>query len=277
MKKLDVLTPVGIIVGIIMMLAAVYFNDAGTGRLDDFIKMAPVLIVTGGLVSAILINFSMEDLRSVPKTVKEAFQNNQQDTKETIDSFLEMAELARREGLLSIESEVDEMRDPFLQKGMRLAIDGEDPEIIKDILTADIAAMKSRHTESREILEKAGEYAPAWGMIGTLVGLVLMLQNLDDPSSLGPSMAIALLTTLYGSLLANLIFLPMANKLKSNTKKEVYFKQITVEGLIGVQSGQSPKKLRDKLYAFLPKAISEADNEESKGKEQTLEGDLGAG
>jgi chemotaxis protein MotA len=130
-------------------------------------------------------------------------------------------------------------------------VDGIEQDVITDILNAEIMAMEERHRKGRSILERAGEYAPAWGMIGTLIGLVLMLKNLNDPSTLGPNMALALLTTLYGSLLANLIFLPMAAKLALKTEKEVFLKQIIIEGVIGVQSGQNPRILEEKLSAFL--------------------------
>src|SRR5690625_2272060 len=132
-----------------------------------------------------------------------------------------------------------------------LAVDGIEPEVINEILNAEITAMEDRHHKGRVIIEKAGEYAPAWGMIGTLIGLVLMLSSLDDPSSLGPNMAVALLTTLYGTVLANLVFLPMASKLENKTEEEIFIKQIIIEGIIGVQSGQNPRILEEKLSAFL--------------------------
>jgi chemotaxis protein MotA len=123
--------------------------------------------------------------------------------------------------------------------------------VIVDIMNAEIIALEERHRKNKSLLDKAGEYAPAWGMIGTLIGLVLMLKNLNDPASLGPNMAIALLTTLYGSILANLVFLPMASKLAMKTEKEVFMKQIVIEGVVGVQSGQNPKILEEKLRVFL--------------------------
>jgi len=132
-----------------------------------------------------------------------------------------------------------------------LAIDGLEPDAITEIMNAEIIAMEERHYKGRVIIEKAGEYAPAWGMIGTLIGLVLMLSSLDDPSSLGPNMAVALLTTLYGTVLANLVFLPMASKLENKTAEEVFIKQIIIEGITGVQSGQSRYILEEKLSAFL--------------------------
>ncbi|PYZ93780.1 motility protein A [Salipaludibacillus keqinensis] len=264
MKKIDLLTPVGIFIGLTAVFTAIYTNAAGAGNLTDFIQIASLLIVLGGLSSAILINFSIADLKLLPKVIKETFQTKDQDLQALIDTFVDLSAKARREGLLALEAGLEDVDDPFIEKGVLLAVDGIEPDIIKDIMMAEVIAMEERHRKGRVILEKAGEYAPAWGMIGTLVGLVLMLQNLNDPSTLGPNMAIALLTTLYGTLLANLVFNPMSNKLALSTEEEVFIKQIVVEGVIGVQSGQNPKILQEKLSAFLPN--------HSKGeKEEELE------
>ncbi|MGJ9382358.1 motility protein A [Salipaludibacillus neizhouensis] len=264
MKKLDILTPIGIFIGITAVLLAVYSNTGG-GSILDFVQIASILVVFGGLSGAILINFSLADLRLLPKVMKEAFQSKNQNLQDLIDTFVNLSGIARREGLLALEAGLEDVQDPFIEKGVLLAVDGIEPDIIKDIMMAEVVAMEERHRKGRNILEKAGEYAPAWGMIGTLVGLVLMLQNLNDPTTLGPNMAVALLTTLYGSLLANLVFIPMANKLAMSTEEEVFIKQIVVEGVIGVQSGQNPKILQEKLSAFLPnhmKGKKEEDIEE---------------
>src|SRR5699024_2140627 len=145
--------------------------------------------------------------------------------------------------ILANENEGGEIEEPFIKKGMLLAVDGIEPEVIQEILDAEITSMEERHSQGRLILEKSGEYAPAWGMIGTLVGLVLMLNKLEDPAILGPSMAVALLTTLYGTVLANLVFIQMANKLENKTEEEIFIRQIIIEGVIGVQSGQNPRIL----------------------------------
>src|SRR5699024_4372959 len=137
---------------------------------------------------------------------------------ELIQLFVSLSERARREGILALENELEDVEDEFVRKGILLAVDGIEPEVINDIMNAEISAMEERHHNGRVILEKCGEYAPAWGMIGTLIGLVLMLSSLDDPSSLGPNMAVALLTTLYGTVLANLVFVPMASKLENKTE-----------------------------------------------------------
>lgn len=263
MKKFDILTPIGIGLGIFMVLFAV-FN--GGGQVTTFIDVASMLVVFGGLAGALLISFNLTELKMIPKVGKEAFNQNEHDVKGLIDTFVNLADKARREGLLALEAELDNIEDKFIKKGILLAVDGMEPEVINDIMTAEIAAMEERHRKGRGLFEKMGEYAPAWGMIGTLVGLVLMLKNLNDPSTLGPKMAVALITTFYGSLLANLVFIPIASKLGAKSEQEVFVKQIAIEGVIGVQSGQNPKILQEKLSAFLPAAARTSEDEEEAGE-----------
>ncbi|MBU8905215.1 flagellar motor protein MotP [Desertibacillus haloalkaliphilus] len=253
MKKFDILTPVGIFVGVTVILFAVYFSSSEDGGLAAFIQVSSIMIVLGGLAAALLINFSMVELKLVPKVIREGFQHEEYDLDELINTFVELSGKARREGLLALEAGLEDVEDPFIKKGVLLAVDGIEPDVIKDIMMAEVVAMEERHNKGRLIIQKAGEYAPAWGMIGTLIGLVLMLQNLNDPSTLGPNMALALLTTLYGTVIANLVFLPMASKLENKTEDEVFMKQVVIEGVIGVQSGQNPKILQEKLSAFNPR------------------------
>lgn len=252
MKKSDVLTPIGITLGFMMIMLAILANSGASG-LSSFLDISSIFIVIGGLMASLMINFKMEQIKLSGSVFKEAFQKTDRQLLELIDLFILLSERARREGILALENEMDNVEDTFIRKGMLLAVDGIEPEVIQDIMNAEITAMEERHYGGRAILEKAGEYAPAWGMIGTLVGLILMLNKLEDPSTLGPSMAIALLTTLYGTVLANLFFIPMANKLEKKTEEEIFIKQIIVEGVIGVQSGQNPRILEEKLSAFLSK------------------------
>ncbi|QDP40893.1 flagellar motor protein MotP [Radiobacillus deserti] len=250
MKKLDLLTPVGITLGFLLIMFGI-LSSGGASGVISFLDLASFFIVIGGLVAAILINFNRKQLKLTGQVLKEAFRQVQQPLPQLIDQMEALSEKARREGLLALEMEMSKVEDPFVKKGILLAVDGYEPEVIRDILTAEILAMEERHQRGRAIIEKAGEYAPAWGMIGTLIGLVLMLKNLEDPSTLGPNMAVALLTTFYGTVLANLVFIPMASKLENRTEEEVFFKQIVLEGIIGVQSGENPRILREKLSVFL--------------------------
>lgn len=260
MKKRDILTPIGITLGFIMISFGI-ISSGGTGGFISFIQISSVVIVLGGLAAALLINFNLEQIKLTGRVIKEAFNRNEQNLAELIKLFERLSERARREGLLALENELESVEDPFIKKGVLLAIDGIEPEVINDIMNAEITAMEDRHLKGRIILEKAGEYAPAWGMIGTLIGLVLMLNNLTDPATLGPNMAVALLTTFYGTVMANLVFIPMAGKLEIKTEEEIFMKQIVIEGVIGVQSGQNPRILKEKLSAFLSEDMKKKQEE----------------
>lgn len=250
MKKSDILTPIGLVVGVIMLIFGIMWNGGVSGFLS-FIDPASMFVVLGGLISGLLVSTPLKDIKHSFTVMKQSFSQKELSLPELIQTFVRLSDRARREGLLALEAEIETVDDPFIKKGVLLAVDGLEPDVIFDIMNAEISAMEERHRKGRSILDRAGEYAPAWGMIGTLIGLVLMLKNLNDPSTLGPNMAIALLTTLYGSLLANVVFIPMSAKLALKTEKEVFFKQVIIEGVIGVQSGQNPKILEEKLSAFL--------------------------
>ncbi|MBM7585006.1 chemotaxis protein MotA [Bacillus pakistanensis] len=252
MRKLDYFTPIGVLVGLAFIAFSI-ISSGGIAGFGSFINAPSVLIVVGGVLAAMLVSFSIGELKQFHKVSRQTFKQDQYNLQDVINTFVRLSERARREGLLSLEAEVEKVEDPFIRKGVLLAIDGIEQDIIIDILNAEILALEERHRKNRSLFEKAGDYAPAWGMIGTLIGLVLMLKNLNDPTSLGPNMAVALLTTLYGTLLANLVFNPMAAKLALKTEKEVFIKQIAIEGVIGVQSGQNPKILKEKLQVFLSK------------------------
>src|SRR5690625_3484219 len=273
MKKRDILTPIGITLGFIMIAMAIVSN-AGSSGLASFFDVASIFIVVGGLIASLLINFKMKQIKLARTVIKESFYQHDQRLSKLIALFIRLSERARREGILALENELEEVDDPFIRKGILLAVDGIEPEVIHDIMNAEITAMEDRHYRGRALIEKAAEYAPAWGMIGTLVGLVMMLNSLEDPATLGPSMAVALLTTLYGTVLANLVFTPMASKLESKTEEEVFIKQVIIEGVIGVQSGQNPRILEEKLSAFLSdeaKVIQEEDEETGFAEESINE------
>ncbi|MBU5265539.1 flagellar motor protein MotP [Virgibacillus proomii] len=255
MRKRDILTPFGITMGFIMIMLAILTNSSASDAANLFLDLSSIFIVIGGLIASMLINFKFEQIKLTRKVLSEAFHKNDQQLPQLIELFVHLSERARREGILALENELEEVEDPFIKKGILLAVDGIEPEVIKDILEAEIIAVEDRHYRGRQLIEKAGEYAPSWGMIGTLVGLVLMLNNLQDPANLGPSMAVALLTTLYGTVLSNLVFIPMASKLESKTEEEVFIKQVIIEGVIGVQSGQNPRILEEKLSAFLSNEV----------------------
>ncbi len=251
MKKFDLLTPIGILIGISMVAFGVISSGGVQGFLI-FIDFPSMLIVLGGVFGALCVSFPIRQLRNMWRVGLQAFQSKESNVDEMIGKFVQLSELARREGLLALEAEMHKVHDPFVRKGLLLAIDGVEPEIIKEMLEAEIIGVEERHSRGRNMFEKAGDYAPAWGMVGTLIGLVLMLRNLNTPSTLGPNMAIALLTTLYGSLLSNLLFQPIAAKLAVKTEQEVFMKEVVIEAVVGLQNGQNPRLLQEKLKAFIP-------------------------
>lgn len=252
MRKIDLLTIIGIVGGIILLVTAILLAGGINGA-KIFISVSSFLTTVGGMTASILVNYDMKSIVKSFSTIKNVFSVKEEDMQNMVEKFVELSTTARREGLLALDNRIEEIEDPFIKKGIMLTVDGLEAGVIKEILNAEVTAIEEEQKIGKNILDKAGEMAPAWGMIGTLVGLILMLQNLDDPKSIGPAMALALITTLYGAVLANLVFIPMAGKLENQIEKEVYIRQIMIEGILGVQSGQNPKLLRDKLEVFIDK------------------------
>jgi chemotaxis protein MotA len=244
---LDIATLIGIVLGFALIFSAIMSK----GNVLLFVDPASVMIVMGGTIASTLVSFPMVKVRGVMSVVKNAFAWKSISPLETVRILVEFAERARREGILALENALEDIDDKFLRSGIRLAVDGVEPELIKDILDTELAFIEDRHKEGQAIFIAMGTYAPAFGMVGTLIGLVGMLANLDDPSAIGPQMAVALLTTLYGAVLANLVFLPIAEKLKNRTAEEILAKEVTIEGIMSIQSGDNPRIAEHRLLAFL--------------------------
>ncbi|MEE9391629.1 MAG: motility protein A [Planctomycetota bacterium] len=259
---MDLATVVGLVVGIGLILISIMM---GAG-LMAFIDAPSVMIVFGGTIASVLIAFPMGQAVSTGKIMKKTFQFKLSTPPEVISSMAEYATLARKEGLLALEEKLPEVQDPFLVKGLRLVVDGFPAEVVRDILTIDLFAMQERHTQGKCVLDKMGDAAPAMGMIGTLIGLVTMLKNLSDPSQIGGGMATALLTTFYGSFISNLFFLPLANKLEIRKKEETMLREIMIEGVVAIQSGDKPQMVVEKLKSFLPPGVRQAMEEEAAKK-----------
>lgn len=247
MNKFDSLSLIGILLGVVAIGAAMIMDS----NLAVFISIPGFLLVIGGSFAALLINFNIEQVLNVLKTTRQVFQRKEIDYQEIIDIYVDLARKARREGLLGLEDDIERLDDPFYQKGIRLMVDALDPDLIKDILETDIKYTRERHEVGQRVFKAWGASAPAFGMIGTLVGLIQMLSRLDDPSALGPAMALALTTTLYGAILANLFFIPMAGKLELKSEEEALAKYLMLEGIIGIQSGMNPRILEEKLRSFV--------------------------
>ena len=182
------------------------------------------------------------------------FKNETLNPAEAIQHIIDLSNTARKEGLLALEEAANGIEDEFLKKGIMLVVDGTDPELVRGIMETDLSCISARHKKNIGFWEKWAELGPAWGMIGTLIGLILMLKDLDDPSSIGPSMAVALVTTLYGSLIANWLCTPVATKLQVNDTMEMMMKEITVEGILSIQAGENPRVIEEKLKSFLSPA-----------------------
>jgi len=247
---MDLATLVGIVVGSVLLLWGMSSGAQGVAGLKLFADFPSVLIVIGGSFAAVLINFPLSQVLSTSKVVRNVFSAKSQDPNNIIGTMVSFAEKARREGLLTLEDEASELEDEFLKKGIQLVVDGTDPDLVRDILEIELAFLEDRHKLGKQVFESLGAFAPAFGMIGTLIGLIQMLANLDDPSSIGSGMAIALLTTFYGALMANFLFLPMAGKLAVRSGEEMLIRQVIVEGVLAIQNGENPRIVQEKLKSF---------------------------
>ena len=245
---MDIATLLGIISAFGLVVTAIFMG----GGLTLFINIPSALIVIGGTLGTTLINYPLSDMLKVVSVVKNALFSEAVKANALIETFVNFANKSRREGILALEGEIKNVKGEFLKRGIQLSIDGLEPTEIKDILETEVEFIRSRHQLGAEIFTTMGTFAPALGMIGTLIGLVQMLQTMDDPSSIGPAMAVALLTTFYGSLMANLVCMPIAGKLKTRSKEEVLVKEMTVEGIISLSNGDNPRILEQKLKAFIP-------------------------
>jgi len=249
------------LIGIVVCFALVIFGIVFGNSIDtllNFVNVPSILITFGGAFCAVLASKTMQDFVNGLKSIALVFKVPKFDLPEIIRKIIELSNIARKEGLLALEEASAELDDAFLRKGVLLIVDGTDPELVRGILETEMSSIDDRHKKNIAFWNDLGGMGPAWGMIGTLIGLVNMLQQMDDPSTIGPSMAVALLTTLYGSLLANWICSPVANKLNVNNSSEMAIKEVMIEGLLSIQAGENPRVIEEKLKSFLSPAEKEA-------------------
>ena len=255
----------GTIGGLIAGFAVIFFGIlVADGDPVVFVNMPSVLITIGGTTSAMFVSYPIKVLFGILSVVKNTFFTKEENPSQIIDMLVTFSEKARREGLLALEDDVDEVQDTFLKKGIQLVVDGTDPELVKNILMADINKLEERHAAGIGFFDLSAAIAPAFGMIGTLIGLILMLGRLEDKSAIGSGMATALITTLYGSFIANLILIPIGNKLSYNSSREILLKEIMIEGTLSIQSGDNPRIVKDKLASYLPPVMREQIGEEKE-------------
>jgi chemotaxis protein MotA len=244
---MDITTLMGILVAAVLVISAILMGGPGIWFLD----YPSLMIVIGGTMGATLIAYPISEVMSVVGIARNAFLHRNQSPTALIPIMVQIAKKARTEGILSFESQLKTLKDPFLVRGIQMAIDGMESSVIEDVLSTEIAYVGERHKIGAEIFSTMGAYAPSMGMIGTLIGLVQMLKQMNDPSLIGAPMAVALLTTFYGSVLANLLFNPIAGKLKTRSKQEMLVKQMILEGILSIQAGDNHRIVEQKLKAFI--------------------------
>lgn len=262
---MDIASLIGLIMGFVMLVYGIISNHADV---VTYLNFPSAIITFGGAIFATMLSYSMQDFLNSMKSIKLIFKTSTMNTSEMIKSIIDLSNVARKEGLLSLEEAAADLDEPFLKKGILLIVDGTDPDLVRGIMETELVSIESRHKTVISFWEALASMGPAWGMIGTLVGLVNMLNNMSDPSKIGGDMAVALITTLYGSVLANWLCTPVAGKLKAQNAQEMQLKEIMVEGLLSIQAGENPRVIEEKLKSFLaPKERASAGEEEAGGEE----------
>ena len=260
---MELTTILGIAFGFVIIVAGIMLQ----GSIMDYWDAASLVIVLGGTLLATIASYSAKDLKSLPKLFKAAFTKHEYDMNGTITQIIELANIARRDGLLALDNKASEIEDPYMKKGIMLVVDGTDPELIRNIMETELTFIEERHGVGQSMMKSMSAFAPAFGMAGTLIGLISMLKNLNDASTLGKGMATALITTFYGVLFANLCFSPIASKLQSITEREIRYNELILEGLLAIQAGENPRLIEEKLVSFIAKNEKKSEDETGEGEE----------
>ncbi|HKK65546.1 MAG TPA: motility protein A, partial [Clostridia bacterium] len=243
---MDISTLAGLGLGFTMILMSMVLGGSGLGV---YINVPSVLMVIGGSFGALMVGNPLARVLGIVRYFNIVLRVPNYELERTITTLVNFSERARREGLLALEDDVEEVQDDFLKNGIQLVVDGTDPEIIKTVLFNDLDQLTARHDTGIKIFDDWGKLAPAFGMIGTLAGLIAMLANLDDPDAIGSGMALALITTMYGSIFANLVLIPIKGKLEDRHKEEQLLREIMIEGILSIQAGDNPNILKYKLVS----------------------------
>ncbi len=264
---MDLATLIGIIGGAVLVFVGIVTGEGGFGALKNFGDFVSIVITVGGSMMELLASYSMQAFLGGLKSITFAFKIQKVDEAETIKKIIDLSNIARKEGLLQLEEAANDLDDQFMKKGVLLIVDGTDPDLVRAILETELECIEGRHKKMIGFWLNMAAMGPAWGMIGTLIGLVNMLKTLSDASTIGPNMAVALLTTLYGSLMANWLATPVANKLSDNNDREVMMKEVMIEGLLSIQAGENPRVIEEKLKSFLSPKQRETMTEANEGGE----------
>jgi chemotaxis protein MotA len=262
-------TAIGIVIALLGLLGGGAMEGTPLGSLFN---LPAALIVIGGLLGVSIASFGMEGMKAIPGLYKKAMNAERPDLGAEVQRLVGYAERARREGLLALEPEIAEIDDPFVKKGLQLVVDGTDPELVREILEAEIDGMSARHKAGQAIFRDAGAFAPTLGIIGTVMGLISVLQKLDQPETLGPAISGAFIATLYGVGSANVIFLPVALRLKGMSEAEAEARILVLEGILAIQAGDNPRVVGEKLLSFVPPAEREAASGAGAPRLEAVEG-----
>lgn len=262
---MDITTIIGLVMCFVCVVFGILTGDDGAAGIPYYLDLPSLLITGGGSVACMLVQAkSIPDFLKSFASFKLALRKTTSNEAEVIDNIVKLSNVARKEGLLALEEMANNIEDNFMKKGIMLIVDGTDPELVRNIMETELNSINKRHSERIGFWANWGSMGPAWGMIGTLIGLVSMLYNMDDLSKIGPAMAVALITTLYGSLLANWICIPISFKLQMFNDIEITTKEIMVEGLLSIQAGENPRVIEEKLKSFLdPNAKNEVGEEQN--------------
>ena len=239
------------IIGLFAAFGLVGWSILAGGNLAGFFNLSAAAIVLGGTFGSLLVHFPITRIVGLFGILRKTLVYSHPEPDAVIAKMVKYAERARREGMLALEDDSETETEEFLRKGLRLAVDGTDPQLLEKIMYTDLQQIENRHVEGARILAAGGAFAPAFGMIGTLIGLVSMLSTLSDPAQIGAGMATALVTTFYGAVLANALFLPLAGKLETRSREEILNKEMVIDGIMAIQSGDSPRIVEEKLKSFL--------------------------
>jgi len=249
---MDLATIIGLIVGSVFVLLGIITLQFEVANINLFLDPPSMMIVGGGTIGSVMICCPMKQLMTTLSVLRHSFFYREHTPLNVITKMVEFAEIARRDGILALEGATEDTENEFMVKGIQLAVDGTDPELIEQIMSNELENIEERHKVGRKIFDNAAAYGPAWGMIGTLIGLIQMLANLNDPETIGPKMAVALVTTFYGAVFANFIAGPVSKKLQKRSDEEALMKEIIVRGVMSIQSGDNPRIVDQKLRIFLP-------------------------
>ncbi len=245
---MDILTTGGLVLAWACLLISILMDGAS---LSSFMKLAPAILVLGGTWGATLTGFTMEDLKGLFPKLKRAFGRKKIDYEETIGILMDLAIRSRRDGILALEGDIEKIQDDFLKKGLQLIVDGTDLEKVRDTLETAMSSLKNWYKSGEDFFKQLGGFAPTLGIVGTVLGLIMMLSELEDAESMGPAIASAFIATMYGIGTANLIYLPIGNKMKNIAIEDLLEKRIILEGLLGIQAGSSPRMIEECMRSYL--------------------------